>query len=111
MYQYDLDISYKDDASYQAALLSLFNLTEFDNAIIQRAIDEMVDTMRNNPEWVALLKELTGKHLLTYEADMAIGLTLLLSYDYLELFHIALKQYHVDKTTNLHAIQALLDKK
>lgn len=111
MYQYDLDISYNDTESYQAALLSLFNLTEYDNAVIQPAIDEMYDTMRENPEWIALLKELTGKHLLTYEVDMAIGLTLLLSYDYLELFHIALKQYHVDKTTNLHAIHALLNKK
>lgn len=111
MYQYNIDICYNDDNSYQAALLSLFNLTEYNNQVIQGTIDDIYCTIKDNPEWVALLKDITGKHLLTYEVDMAIGLTILLSYDYLEEFHTAIKQYHLDKTTALQSLHALLEKK
>ena len=111
MYQYNIDISYNDNDSYQAAFLSLFNLTEYDNELILQTIDELYDNMKDNKEWRNLLKETTGKHLLSYEVDPGLGIPILLSYDYLDLFHIAIQQYHLDKTFTLQPLQAQLERK
>jgi len=111
MYQYNIDITYNDNDSYQAAFLSLFNLIEYDNLLILQTIDELFDTMKDNMEWMALLKEITGKHLLSYEVDPGLGIPILLSYDYLDLFHIAIQQYHLDKSFSLVPLQAQLERK
>ena len=108
MYQYNIEVSYNNDESYQATILSLFNLTEYNNVIIQQTIDEIVVAIKYCPEWLALLKQVAGKHLLTYEVDEALSLTILLSYEYLKEFHTAIKQYHLDKTINLQALHDLL---
>jgi len=111
MYQYNIDISYNDSDSYQAAFLSLFNLTNYDNLIIQQTIDELFITIKDNNEWAELLKEITGKHLLSYDLDPGIGITILLSYDYLALFHKAIQQYHLNKSISLQSLKAQIERK
>ena len=106
-----IDISYNDSDSYQAAFLSLFNLTNYDNLIIQQTIDELFITIKDNNEWAELLKEITGKHLLSYDLDPGIGITILLSYDYLALFHKAIQQYHLDKSISLQSLKAQIERK
>jgi len=111
MYQYNIDITYNDDDSYQAAFLSLFNLTEYDGVIISQTMDELFDSMKDNKDWMELLKELTGKHLLSYEVDPGLGIAILLSYDYLALFHIEIQKFHVNETFTLRNLHAKLEKK
>ena len=111
MYQYNIDITYTDNDSYQAAFLSLFNLTEYDNDPILQTIDELFDTMKDNKEWMNLLKETTGKHLLSYEVDPGLGIPILLSYDYLSLFHIEIQRFHRKDTFSLLDLHATLEKK
>jgi hypothetical protein len=111
MYQYNIDITYNDDDSYQAAFLSLFNLTEYDGCIISQTMDELFATMKDNNDWMELLKELTGKHLLSYDVERDLGISILLSYDYLELFHREIQKFHRKETFSLLDLHATLEKK
>jgi hypothetical protein len=111
MYQYNIDISYKDDESYQAAFLSLFDLKEFDNDVIQETVDELYETIKHDKDWMNLLRETTGKHLLSYEVDPVLGITILLSYDYLDVFHVAIQQHHLKTPLSLESIHKELEKK
>ena len=111
MYQYNIDISYHDNDSYQSALLSLFELKEYDNDVIQKTVDELYETIKDDTDWMNLLRETVGKHLLSYEVDPVLGITILLSYDYLELFHVAIQHHHLKEPLSLKSIHKELEKK
>ena len=102
MYHFDKQIQYQNDEEYQSQFLSLFGLEEYDNDVIEKGLDDLVNFVKQNTSLKEILERLSEKHLLTKNLDM--GLTLGMSYDYLEIVHPILVDMHHNKEINCHPL-------
>lgn len=98
MYHFDKQIQYQNDEEYKAQFLSLFGLEEYDNEIVQNGLDYLVNLVQQDTTLKEILERLSEKHLLTKNLDM--GLTLGMSYDYLDIVHPMLADMHDNKEIN-----------
>ena len=102
MYIYDIDISYNNNIEYQKSILKVFDMNDLNDS--NRIIDELLLLVDGNDSWLEILNKVSEKHLLVKKREL--GMSLLLSYDYLALFHESIKEYKKYKTTN--SLQELL---
>ena len=98
MYHFDKQIQYQNDEEYQSQFLSLFGLEKYDDEIVQTGLDDLVNLVQQDAILKELLERLSEKHLLTKNLDM--GLTLGMSYDYLDIVHPMLVDMHDNKEIN-----------
>lgn len=98
MYHFDKQIQYQNDEEYQSQFLSLFGLEKYDDEIVQTGLDDLVNLVQKDAILKELLERLSEKHLLTKNLDM--GLTLGMSYDYLDIVHPMLADMHDNKEIN-----------
>ena len=98
MYHFDKQIQYQNDEEYKAQFLSLFGLEEYDNEIVQNGLDYLVNLVQQDTILKEILERLSEKHLLTKNLDM--GLTLGMSYDYLDIVHPMLADMYDNKEIN-----------
>ena len=98
MYHFDKKIQYQNDKEYQSQFLSLFGLEKYDDDTVQNGLDYLVNYVKQNTSFKELLERLSEKHLLTKNLDM--GLTLGMSYDYLDIVHPMLADMHDNKEIN-----------
>jgi hypothetical protein len=98
MYHFDKQIQYQNDEEYQSQFLSLFGLEKYDDKIVQTGLDDLVNLVQQDAILKELLERLSEKHLLTKNLDM--GLTLGMSYDYLDIVHPMLADMHDNKEIN-----------
>ena len=98
MYHFDKKIQYQNDEEYQSQFLSLFGLEKYDDDIVQKGLDYLVNYVKQNTSFQEILERLSEKHLLTKNLDM--GLTLGMSYDYLDIVHPMLADMHDNKEIN-----------
>ena len=98
MYHFDKQIQYQNDEEYQSQFLSLFGLEKYDDEIVQTGLDDLVNLVQQDAILKELLERLSEKHLLTKNLDM--GLTLGMSYDYLDIVHPMLADMHDNKEIN-----------
>lgn len=98
MYHFDKQIQYQNDEEYQSQFLSLFGLEKYDDDTVQKGLDYLVNYVKQNASFKELLERLSEKHLLTTNLDM--GLTLGMSYDYLDIVHPMLADMHDNKEIN-----------
>ena len=98
MYHFDKQIHYQNDEEYKAQFLSLFGLEDYDNDVIEKGLDDLVVFVKQNTSLKEILERLSEKHLLSTNIDM--GLTLGMSYDYLEVLHPILADMHHKREIN-----------
>ena len=98
MYHFDKKIQYQNDEEYQSQFLSLFGLEKYDDEIVQTGLDDLVNYVKQNTSFKEILERLSEKYLLTKNVDM--GLTLGMSYDYLDIVHPMLADMHDNKEIN-----------
>ena len=98
MYHFDKQIQYQNDEEYQSQFLSLFGLEKYDDKIVQTGLDDLVNLVQQDAILKELLERLSEKHLLIKNLDM--GLTLGMSYDYLDIVHPMLADMHDNKEIN-----------
>ena len=89
-------IKYENDNNYRDALLSLYDLDDYDEETISKINDNLIETLKHSNEIVVLLNRLSGKFLL--REDLSLGLVLLLSFDYLHLAYPVIKEYCISQT-------------
>lgn len=98
MYHFDKKIQYQNDEEYQSQFLSLFGLEKYDDDTVQKGLDNLVNLVQQDTTLKEILERLSEKHLLTKNLDM--GLTLGMSYDYLDIVHPMLADMHDNKEIN-----------
>ena len=75
---------------YQANLLESFNLTEFNETIINREIEKLYSVFKGHERFKKCMKRVANSYM---SEDHSIGLMLLFSYDYFFLTHICICEY------------------
>tara|TARA_A100001015_G_scaffold214080_1_gene240253 strand:- start:4491 stop:4814 length:324 start_codon:yes stop_codon:yes gene_type:complete len=98
MYHFDKKIQYQNDEEYQSQFLSLFGLEKYDNDVVEKGLDDLVNLVKQNTSLKESLEKLSEKYLLTKNLDM--GLTLGMSYDYLDIVHPMLTDMYYKKKIN-----------
>ncbi len=98
MYHFDKKIQYQNDEEYQSQFLSLFGLEKYDNDVVEKGLDDLVNLVKQNASLKESLEKLSEKYLLTKNLDM--GLTLGMSYDYLDIVHPMLTDMYYKKKIN-----------
>jgi len=79
---------------YKSNLLESFNLTEFDEIIINNEIDKLFSVLKNNDRFKKCMKKVANTYM---SEDLCTGLMLLFSYDYFFLTHSCICEYFKTK--------------
>lgn len=80
---------FKNDEDYQKCFLSVFDIEEFDEKIIEKKTKALLEEMKNNKMFCDILQCLAGK---MFSTDLEIGLYMLFSFDYLHDFLETIKE-------------------
>ncbi len=75
---------------YQKDLLGVFNVTLFDEDIINKKTRELFDILKDNEDLLFCMKELSKKCIFSNED---IGLMMFFSFDYMYLSHPCISEY------------------
>jgi hypothetical protein len=103
MYNYALKISYSDDDEYRDCIRRVFGMNPancigddgfiYDDKTISSGLDYIFEKTKNIPEFRDLY--LTGaKKMMNTEPE--IGIAIVFSYEYFDLFHLCLADYFRD---------------
>ena len=110
-YNYEYDLTYTtqdiDDSNYQTDLLNVFNISEFDNNVINNTINDIYTLVKDNDNIMEIIRKSNGRFMTT---DNEVGLMGLFAYDYFLRFHYILKEFNKNKTilkTNVHYINLI----
>ena len=75
---------------YQKDLLGIFNISEFDEDIINKKLRDIFVILKNNNDLLFCMKELSKKCIFSNED---IGLMMFFSFDYMYLSHPCISEY------------------
>lgn len=83
------------DCLYRQEMLNIFNLDEFDEAIINEKAHMLYEKIKDVKEFVVCMEHVLQKMNLPFsnELEREVGLYILLSYDYLYLFHLSICEF------------------
>ena len=106
----NLNINYSDDTEYQECIINVYKIDETEKDIfdgITKKIDILKDKLKDIEE-VKQLCNLAGKMMLS--EDLEIGLLILHSYDYFDLFYKLYCHYFKTNTIDKTIYEKLLEK-
>lgn len=83
------------DCLYRQEMLNIFNLEEFDEAIINEKTHMLYEKIKDVKEFVVCMEYVLQKMNMPFsnELEREVGLYILLSYDYLYLFHLSVCEF------------------
>ena len=104
MYKTDVSCTYKfktnelRDVQYQQDFLQVFSLGTYDDIDVNKKIKELFAQIKENPRMREILQRFSEKASVIWmqpklRDDLEIGMVLLFSYDYFDLFHICLVDF------------------
>jgi hypothetical protein len=97
---------YKTDILYKTDLLSILNVEEFEEDIVNNAIEEVYEKIKDNVELKICMLRLASDFMST---DEVFGLMLLFSFDYLNYTHICICELLKTNTISPDNIKMLKD--
>ncbi len=107
MYHHSLEIVYSDDDEYRDCIRRVFsmdpaNCTDddgyvYDDKNVSAGLDEIFAITKDIPEFRDLYLVGAGKMMST---DLEIGMAIVFSYEYFDLFHVCLADYIRDGVVN-----------
>jgi hypothetical protein len=107
MYHHSLEIVYSDDDEYRDCIRRVFsmdpaNCTDddgyvYDDKNVSAGLDEVFTITKDVPEFRDIYLVCAGKMLST---ELEIGMALIFSYEYFDLFHLCLADYMRDGVVN-----------
>ena len=77
---------------YRNDLLYIFNIEDFDEQIIGKAMDELYEKVKKNNQFYKLLQRVSNKTI-GHSVNDEIGLLFLYSFDYLYVSHICISEF------------------
>ena len=104
MYKTDIACTYKfktnelRDIQYQQDFLQVFSLGSYNDIDVNKKIKELYAQIKENPRMREILQKFSEKASVLWmqpklRDDLEIGMVLLFSYDYFDLFHICLVEF------------------
>jgi hypothetical protein len=96
---------------YQKDLLGVFNVTEFDEDIVNKKVRDLYIILKNNNDLLFCMRELSKKCIYSNED---IGLMMFFSFDYMYLSHPCISEYIKTGSildANLNILKELILKK
>jgi hypothetical protein len=96
---------------YQKDLLGVFNVTEFDEDIVNKKVRDLYIILKNNDDLLFCMRELSKKCIYSNED---IGLMMFFSFDYMYLSHPCISEYIKTGSildANLNILKELILKK
>ena len=95
MYDHSLEIKYTDDIEYQYNICRVFGMenSEYDDNLVSAGLDYIYQKTKSIPLFCDLYTIAAGKML---SDDPEIGMAIVLSYDYFDLFHLCLVDFLKD---------------
>lgn len=93
MYNHSLEIKYTDDDEYRNCICQAFGAenSDYDDKTLSTGLDYIYETTKSVPAFCDLYLIGAAKMMST---DLEIGMTITFSYDYFELFHLCLVDFH-----------------
>lgn len=85
---FDYKYPFETHEDYQQCFLSVFGIQEFQENIIAKKTKELYEELKDNEDFVKLLKRMAGQMM---SDDYEVGLFILFSFDYLHKFLEILK--------------------
>jgi hypothetical protein len=113
-YNIDYDVKYEDNRGYRESMRQVFRMTSsqshladdlddesrdeliYDDASISAGLDYLFEATKDVPAFSELFLIGAGRML---SENREIGLAVLLSYDYFELFHLCLRDFFKDSAS------------
>lgn len=80
---FDYKYPFETHEDYQQYFLSVFGIKEFDENVIAEKTKALYEELKDNKDFVDLLKHLAGKMM---SEDVELGLYMLFSFDYIHVF-------------------------
>ena len=80
---FDYKYPFETHEDYQNCFLSVFGIKEFDENVVAEKTKALYEELKDNKDFVDLLKHLAGKMM---SEDVELGLYLLFSFDYIHDF-------------------------
>ena len=102
------DENYTRDFFYKADLLSIFEMEEFDENIINIKINKLYEKIKYVKELSECIMKLSNKY---FSTDNILGFMMLYSYDYMHLTHLCVSDYLENgeiNETNLFNLKSIL---
>ena len=85
---FDYKYPFETHEDYQQCFLSVFGIQEFDESIIAEKTKALYEELKDNKDFVDLLKRMAGQMM---SEDVELGLYMLFSFDYIHEFLETLK--------------------
>jgi hypothetical protein len=112
-----LEDEYSSNLCYQIQLLQAFNMTKFDDKILQINMEKIYNLLRENiyiKKIYSLIEkkypEINFINSFNDNLDNLLFLQILFSYDYFDLFHKELIHFFNNKNYNFEELEKLLNK-
>ena len=112
-----LEDEYSSNLCYQIQLLQAFNITKYDDKILQINIEKIYNLLRENiyiKKIYSLIEkkypEINFINSFNDNLDNLLFLQILFSYDYFDLFHKELIHFFNNKNYNFEELEKLLNK-
>jgi hypothetical protein len=112
-----LEDEYSSNLCYQIQLLQAFNMTKYDDKILQINIEKIYNLLRENiyiKKIYSLIEkkypEINFINSFNDNLDNLLFLQILFSYDYFDLFHKELIHFFNNKNYNFEELEKLLNK-
>ena len=83
-YLFDAIVAYEDDDEYRASICKVFQMQEYDDALLSKGMDELFAITSCKSSFANLYVAAAGKMM---SEDPELGLAVLFSYDYFAKFH------------------------
>jgi hypothetical protein len=99
MYKYEYIIKpYETDIEYQQEFLNVFGIDNI-NKELESSINDIIDMVRDNDDWMLLFRKLNDSHPLADGADVTDLIIYMFSYTHLSNMHAALQEFKIFRTT------------
>ena len=104
MYNFDINVQYKninnDDDTYRKHILNVFKLDTFNEKIIGEKIKELYNSIKDSKQIQNIIDEITtdkyAQIFIVDKNERDLFLYLLFSFEFFDLFHNCLKEFHAN---------------